>query len=339
MAYKKWVIFLALALILSSGLMACSSEGDDKADKSDAGNTNNAAETAGQAETTSNMRPTVLYYQDADGYVVPVMRRIKWQEAIAKSALQAITDETVIREDIQKIGLLPSIPAGTQVNGISIHDGLATVDFNDGIMSCADAAEERNMVDAIVYTLAEFPTIDKVQLQVNGKIVKKLKHGTAVDKPLEPAGINAETADKNLDLNKASKVTVYFTKASAPNFACLVPVTRFTSASSANIADAIEELLKGPKENSSLTTSIPQGTKLLGVQVKEGVAYINLSKEFEAVQNAQADMDMALKQLMMTVKQFDGVQKVKIQIDGKDVGSGENAVAEPIAVPAFANEY
>ncbi|MDI3508572.1 MAG: germination protein [Clostridiales bacterium] len=339
MAYKKWVIFIALALILSSGLMACSSESGDKADKGDAENTNNAAETAGQAETTSNMRPTVLYYQDADGYVVPVMRKIKWQEAIAKSALQAITDETVMREDIQKIGLLPSIPAGTQVNGISIHDGLATVDFNDGIMSCADAAEERNMVDAIVYTLAEFPTIDKVRLQVNGKIVKELKHGTAVDKPLEPAGINAETADKNLDLNKASKVTVYFTKTSAPNFACLVPVTRFTSASSANIADAIKELLKGPKENSSLTTSIPQGTELLGVQVKEGVAYINLSKEFEAVQNAQADMDMALKQLMMTVKQFDGVQKVKIQIDGKDVGSGENAIVEPIAVPAFANEY
>lgn len=333
---KRWVVFIALTLVLSIMLMACSNK--NQADQTQPEQGDNTAQTANQSEEVSNLRPTVLYYQDADGYVIPVMRKIPWQEAIARAALTAITDQPTVREDMQKIGLLPPVPADTKINGISIHDGVATVDFNDGIMNCANAAEERSMVDAIVHTLAEFPTIDKVQFQVNGKVVKKLKYGTPVDKPLEPSGINVETADSKIDLKNASKVIVYFCKAAVSNFAYLVPVTRYTSASSPNIAEALNQLLKGPKEGSNLNTAIPAGTKLLGVQVEDGIAYINLSKEFQAADSGDANMDMALKQIMMTVRQFDGIQKVKVQVEGKDMVA-ENDAAQPLAIPTFANEY
>ena len=42
--------------------------------------------------------------------------------------------------------------------------------------------------------------------------------------------------------------------------------------------DTIEELIKGPKTN--LSASIPTGTKLLGINIKDDVAYVDFSKEF-----------------------------------------------------------
>src|SRR5690554_462875 len=46
------------------------------------------------------MRKTVLYFQDENGYIVPVMRRIPWEEGIAKVTIRNMIDTSELRESL-----------------------------------------------------------------------------------------------------------------------------------------------------------------------------------------------------------------------------------------------
>ena len=44
------------------------------------------------------LRETVLYYRDEIGLIVPVMRKIPWEEGIAKAAINMLVDEPGLRD-------------------------------------------------------------------------------------------------------------------------------------------------------------------------------------------------------------------------------------------------
>ena len=284
-----------------------------------------------EAEEDDNMRETLLYYQDDSGYLVPVMRKIPWEEGIAKATLAKLVESPEAQEDFMSMGLRALLPANTRILGMSINDGLAKVDFSKEAMECMDAVAESNMVNGVVLTLTEFPTIDKVQFMFEGKIIDSLKFGTKVGEPIEPADINPELGSDSD--GSGAKVTVFFHTTSPSQYDYLVPVTRFTSASEYSLETAIEELLKGPKSDSNLHMDIPVGTKLLGVQIDDGIAYINLSKEFAALEDSPNE-SLVLKSIYMTAKQHPEANHVKIMVDGKEYKG-----TEWLAASVFANEY
>ncbi|MDK2928704.1 MAG: germination protein [Methanococcus sp.] len=77
------------------------------------------------------LRKTTMYFQDSNGYLVPVMRRIPWEEGIAKSTINNMVDSPELREILSSSGLTPIIPTGTKINGMTIdpNTGLCKVDF------------------------------------------------------------------------------------------------------------------------------------------------------------------------------------------------------------------
>jgi len=97
-------------------------------------------------------------------------------------------------------------------------------------------------------------------------------------------------------------------------------------------AATLRALLAGPTPEeaaSGLGTAIPSGTRLLGLIIKEGVATVDLSRQFEVTGNEEG-VTVALAQVTCTIDQFDTVTGVRFAIDGKDVGvvSGNGTVTE-----------
>jgi germination protein M len=278
-----------------------------------------------------NLRETLVYYQDNGGYLVPVMRKIPWEEGIAKATLKKMMDTDEQKQDLMAMGLNALLPADTEINGLTIKDGLAKLDLSKEAMEFNDAVSENNMVQGVVLTLTEFSTIDKVQFLFDGKVIDKLKYGTDVSKPIEPQDVNLELST-SASIG-GTKVIVFFHSSPVGNYDYLVPVTRITSEDSASIEAAIQTMLEGPNDD-SLMMDIPVGTRLLGVQMDKGITYINFSDEFKDLSQLPQSEPLVLKSIIMTVKQFPGVEEVKILTEGKEYEG-----VETISVSAFANEY
>jgi hypothetical protein len=79
-------------------------------------------------------------------------------------------------------------------------------------------------------------------------------------------------------------------------------------------------------------TTIPEGTRLLGLTIANGVATVNLSKEFESG-GGSASVLGRLAQVVYTLTQFPTVKSVSFELDGQPVTtfSGEGIVlAHPV---------
>jgi germination protein M len=97
-------------------------------------------------------------------------------------------------------------------------------------------------------------------------------------------------------------------------------------------AGALEELLAGPNSDDDglgLTSAIPDGTELLGVNIVDTLATVDLSSEFESG-GGTLSMNARLAQVVYTVTQFPSVELVRIHLDGEpaDALGGEGLMID-----------
>jgi hypothetical protein len=84
---------------------------------------------------------------------------------------------------------------------------------------------------------------------------------------------------------------------------------------------ALESLLAGPSEaelEAGVGTAIPNGTELLGLDIDDGIATVDLSSQYEQGSGSHAEF-LRLAQVVYTITQFETVQRVNFQIEGKPV--------------------
>lgn len=117
-------------------------------------------------------------------------------------------------------------------------------------------------------------------------------------------------------------VRVYFYLGGKPDSDGLVPLLREVPETKAVATAAMNALLAGPTEAGSgdrtITTAIPAGSRLLGLSIKDGVATVNLSSEFESG-GGSASAKIRLGQVVYTLTQFSTVKSVIFQIEGRQV--------------------
>lgn len=97
-------------------------------------------------------------------------------------------------------------------------------------------------------------------------------------------------------------------------------------------AAAMQELLKGPTAEemaAGLNTSIPAGTKYLGLTIANKIAAVNLSSTYESG-GGSLSIASRLAQVVFTLTQFSSVEQVNFLLDGKAVTdfSGEGVVLD-----------
>jgi len=276
--------------------------------------------------TDVEMVSTVCWYEDGDGYLVPVTRKIPMQDGIAKATLALMVESSENDLAAARMGLTNVIPEGVTID-LDIANGKARVDLSKEALDCANAEEELLMVQGVAATLCGFETVEEVSFLFDGQKRSQLTHGTDVSGVFTEDSVNIESVATFSDSANADAVQLYFPSASGR---MLVPVTR-TVFSPADLPTAILELAKGPKTDSGLERPIPGKCGVKSVSIKNGVATIDFTKEFAAIAQESDGGHQAVQAVLFTASQFPGVKKVSILVEG------EPFHAEPKAATTWVN--
>ena len=114
----------------------------------------------------------------------------------------------------------------------------------------------------------------------------------------------------------ARTVTLYFADADAQE---LIEETRPTSATGSDLRAALVELAIGPPSGSDVQRALPEGTVIVGTDIRGGEALVNLSDEFiQGYPSGGAAAEFAvLAPLVYTATTVDGVASVRITVNGQ----------------------
>ena len=151
---------------------------------------------------------------------------------------------------------------------------------------------------------------------IENKIEKAKTKEVDLKKTVEKKNIE-ELKKSNIIYNKKS--TVYFTKINDERLS-LTSVQREIDYYNTPLTETIKKLLDGPNYNEkseNIVSNIPSNTKLLSVWIKDNIAYLNFSHDFEKNFYGRESTVLQLKQVVFTVTEFNNIKSVQILIDGK----------------------
>ena len=252
-----------------------------------------------------------IYLFDQNGYVVPQTIQVPKQEGVLKQSLEYLVIGGPVSEQLPN-GFQAVLPAGTEMT-VNLKDGVATADFSEEFRDYHPNME-RQVLEAITWTLTQFDSIEKVKIQINGYDQEVMPHNkTPIGEGVSREdGINLETAGL-ADIINTSSVTLYFLGSNGTdNY--YVPVTRMVSSKSDNSHQlAVEQLLTGPtfKQGGSLLSDIRKGVSLLEEPiVKDGVLTLNFSEQILSEKESSAVSTEVLNMLALTLLQVEGEEEV-----------------------------
>lgn len=106
----------------------------------------------------------------------------KTQQVAAAAMAELLAGPTA--ED-QAAGMTTAIPEGTEYLGTTIDEGVATVDLSSEFESGGGSLSMSARLAQVVYTLTQFPTVDFVQLTLDGEPVDVFGgDGIVLDRPV-----------------------------------------------------------------------------------------------------------------------------------------------------------
>lgn len=351
MAYNK-IISLILIICLAVGITGCSTldmmvglkeeNNPDIADLEDLTDFEIVEDTIGEEvleepviETVTvnteeqKMTEILAYYEDENGFVVPVNTKIPWEEGIAKATLRSMVVGNDTEKKIAQSGLHGVLPEGTEIRGMSIKDGLCRIDFSKNILNTSSYEQEENMISAITYTLTEFPTINKVELMVEGQLLSALSKGYAIDTAFERENINLYGSADGVNY------TVYYKAPDTEVAGPYVPVTFSASKINNPAVTVVEKLFNGPPTDTVLSNNIPVGVNLRGVEVKGDTAVVNLG--VEAVNLSEEEFTDMNAIVVLCLEQFD-ISDVEYNIEGLSFQEAGLNFVDGGVTPVF-NQY
>lgn len=289
-----------------------------------------AVEVPLDSAVATEMTATVCWYEDGDGYLVPVTRQIPLQEGVAKATLNLMVKSSENDLAAARMGLRNVIPEGVTFD-LDISGGKARVDMSREALSCATAEEELLMVQGTAAALCGFDTVQEVTFLFDGQKRSQLTNGTDVSGVFTADTVNLESVSTMAGVSEGERVQLYFPSSDGR---LMVPVTR-TVFSPADLTTAMLELAKGPKPDSGLEVPLPPDCGLRSVTLKDGVATIDFTREFAALttgEDSASATNQALRAIVFTASQFPGVKQVKILVEG------EPFRPEPTAATTFVNQ-
>jgi len=116
--------------------------------------------------------------------LVPYLFEVPKTQAVATAAMNALlSNSPTNRDGFQKIS--SAIPAGTKLLGLTIANGVATVDLSGEFAAGGGSASSQFRLAQVVYTLTQFPSVDKVLFKVDGTTVTVFgSEGIVLDGPV-----------------------------------------------------------------------------------------------------------------------------------------------------------
>ena len=177
---------LLLALALLGGLAACGGSDDDASSTTRADEptttTDASTTTAGDETTTTVDEHAGHGLEPGTGTKVlqywvrgeDLATGANWVEGAApgRQAVEALLAGPTQPDSLS--GMTSMIPEGTELGGLDITDGTATIDLSEEFVSGGGSTSMQLRVAQVVFTLTQFPTVERVQFQIDGEVPEGL---------------------------------------------------------------------------------------------------------------------------------------------------------------------
>lgn len=169
--------------------------------------------------------------------------------------------------------------------------------------------EEKNVAgkDKEEKPAAEKPAVEKTKAEKEDVKKKAEEKAKEVEKKTEVARMNLK---------------LFFIEIGSDGSVNRKEFTRSMKKSDSPLVDAINALITGPNAEegkNGCRSFIPEGTRLTGASVKNGIATLNFSEEFEFNQFGVEGTLAQLQQVVFTATAFPTVNSVQILIEGERI--------------------
>ena len=99
--------------------------------------------------------------------LVAVLREVPGTKAVATAAVNALLAGPTSGEGSRSIST--AVPEGTQLLGLKVDGGIATIDLSSEFQSGGGGDAYRSRLGQVVYTLTQFPSVKSVALEIEGE--------------------------------------------------------------------------------------------------------------------------------------------------------------------------
>ncbi|MDE5967161.1 MAG: GerMN domain-containing protein [Lachnospiraceae bacterium] len=128
-----------------------------------------------------------LYFANEEGSALKEYSKLV--EITNNISLEQLVIDSMLTGPLRE-GYITTLPEGTLLNKISVKDGTAYVNFNEAFAGAAGDIRSELTVYSVVNSLCELPTINRVQILINGEKQETYRETVDISNALE----------RNLDL-------------------------------------------------------------------------------------------------------------------------------------------
>ncbi len=203
-----------------------------------------------------------------------------------------------------------ALPEGTRIEGVSVVDGLCTVELSTEFEDRRFYSLTSQVLSlmSVVNTLTALPEIQRVEFVCEGNLL--IHYGAlAISAPL----VRDERCIGPVRTGLGEQdITIYLSHGEEGR---LLPMpTRLRQTGAAPQAELIlRYLLQDPGTN-GITSRLPAGTQVNDITITNGTCYVDLSAQYL---NSPADLRWAGRVIAASLCNLPGVEQVQILVDGK----------------------
>jgi hypothetical protein len=139
------------------------------------------AESSSMTEVTKGPHMRVQVWLERSEKLWPVLRSVKRTPAVVGAAVSGLLAGPTRSEAATAVRT--AVPTGTQLLGISLHRGVATVDVTSEF-DRGSAARQRLSLAQLVYSVTQFPTVHALRLHLDGQPVTAFADGLVLPDPI-----------------------------------------------------------------------------------------------------------------------------------------------------------
>lgn len=198
---------------------------------------------------------------------------------------------------------------GTELESWKLEDKQLYLYFNSAYLEM-DNVEEVLCRAAIVRTLIQVDGVECISFYV-GDAPLVDKEGTPVG--LMTAESFIENPGEQINTIQTANITLYFSNEEGNGLVKEIQEIHYSSNISLEKL-VMEQLLKGPQGGRG-RTAIPDGTKLVGASVLDGVCFVNLSEGF-LNQNYEILEPVVIYSITNSLVELPDINKVQISVNG-----------------------
>jgi germination protein M len=239
-----------------------------------------------------------------------------------KKAIKTIIEQLSQPPDDKN--LVSLIPSYTKVNSVTFHQDTCTVSFSDASVSdlANTVVRESAAVYSLVNSITEFPGIQKVKITIEGKSDPFFHRYFSIDQALPRL-----TGQLMQGINTLLYFYHYPTDTMVGEFREIPDKSSLEQAA----LDVVSQLIIGPDQK-ELNSLLPQGTKILGCKVENGICILDFSKEVRRFSFGATEELALVNLLALSLTELKGIERISFRVEGREVYTlgGHISVDKPI---------